>query len=268
MPATPLRTQRLAGEPPALLTPLLPTVVVGSYKGGVWKTGLSVAVAERLALAGLKVLLVTCDKQEDARSRLGVKASDPQVSRVACGTGSVTVLGARDSKAVELLYRLGPERLGFGAFDIAVVDTPPVEQGGSLPGVLLIATVDGTDAARNLITMLRGTPSNTDVVLVKVNRKDLDEWAQDVAAIQKAAGRSMQYLADPLPKATPVKEAHDNGRSVWALPRRGCTLEFLSGVDTLAQVAWGRITPKRPWPPMPPPGAASVYVPGWDDDEA
>ena len=57
-------------------------------------------------------------------------------------------------------------RLGIGPHDIAIVDTPPEEHGGHLPGVLLIAITDGTDAARNLLTMLQGTPDNTDIMLV------------------------------------------------------------------------------------------------------
>lgn len=220
------------------------------------------------AWAGLSVLLVTSDSQEDARARLGVKASDPQVARVSRGPGTVTVLGARDAKAIDLLYRMGPERLGLGAFDVAVVDTPPVVQGGHLPGVTLVATVDGTDAARNLITLLRGTPPNTDVILVKVHRMDPEEWARDALAIEKASGGSMRYLANPLPKAGPVSAAHDEGRSVWTLPRRGCTLEFLSGVDILASLLWEKVSPKKPWLAMPSAGASSIHVQGWDDDEA
>ena len=89
--------------------------------------------AERLAWAGLRVLLLTCDSQEDARHRLGVKATDPLVARRSYGSeGSVTVVGLRGSKAIDLLYRLGPDQLGVGSFDLAVVDTPPEVQGGSL----------------------------------------------------------------------------------------------------------------------------------------
>jgi hypothetical protein len=50
---------------------------------------------------------------------------------------------------------------------IAFVVTPEV-QGGSLPGVLLITPVDGTDAARNLLTMPSRTPGNTNIRLVHV----------------------------------------------------------------------------------------------------
>jgi hypothetical protein len=72
------------------------------------------------------VLLLTADSPEDARSRLGMRASDPPVVRQAFGhSGSVTVLGLRGSNAVDLLYRSGPEALGLGSFDLAVVDTPP-----------------------------------------------------------------------------------------------------------------------------------------------
>ena len=209
MPSAPLSGKSsLVGDPTDIATPLLPTVVVASYKGGVWKTTLAVAIAERLAWAGLRVLLVTCDDQEDARSRLGVTASDPQVARRERGEGSITVLGARDNKAIDLLYRRGPEKLGLGTYDLAVVDTPPQIKGGTLPGVLLIATVDGTDAARNLVSMLKQTPRSSRIVLVKVKRDDTDAWNQNADAIGTAAKRDVTWLKPTLPLATP---GPDNG---------------------------------------------------------
>lgn len=268
MPATPIRSVRLPHDPPPKHAPLIPTVVVASYKGGVGKTALTVAIAERLAWAGLRVLLLTCDSQEDARHRLGVQASDPMMARRTYGPeGSVTVVGIRGPKAVDLLYRLGPERLGLGTFDIAVVDTPPEAQGGGLPGVLLITPVDGTDAARNLLTMLARTPDNTDILLVHIGRTDPDEWTMNAAEIEQALGRSLQYIEEPLPKAKSIKQAHDAGRSVWTLPRTGLTADFLDGVETLAQTAWARLNLRRAWPAMPSRSASAPYVPGWDDDE-
>lgn len=269
MPATPLRSARLPVDPPGRHVPLLPVVVVASYKGGVGKTSLTVALAERLAWAGLRVLMLTCDSQEDARHRLGVSPSEPQLARRTYGKdGSVTVAGIRGAKAVDLLYRSGPEQLGIGSFDIAVVDTPPEVQGGSLPGVLLIAPVDGTDAARNLVTMLQRTPANTDIVLLRFGRADAEEWAHNAGTIEQVLGRSVQYLGEPLPKSKRIKAAHDEGRSVWALPWTGRTLTFLSGVDVLAQTAWERLSTKRAWPSMPHTSSSAPYVPGWDDDEA
>ncbi len=264
----PLRSSTpLVADAPLTMVPLLPTLVVGSYKGGVWKTSLAVAIAERLAWADLKVLLVTSDTQEDARSRLGLKASDPQIARIERGKGTLTVLGARDSVAIDLLYRSGPGRLGQGSFDVAVVDTPPILEGGHLPGVLLVTPIDGTDAARNLISMLRGVPSNSEIILAKVHRMDPVQWEQDATAIEQAAGRAIQYLSSPLPRSAPVEAAHNNGRSVWALPRRGCTWEFLSAVDTLACSLWTKAFPKKPWPAMPP-LKATAYVDGWDGKDA
>lgn len=264
----PLRSSTpLAADAPLTMVPLLPTLVVGSYKGGVWKTSLAVAAAERLAWAGIKALLITSDTQEDARSRLGLKASDPQIARLERGKGTLTVLGARDSVAIDLLYRSGPERLGLGHVDVAVVDTPPTLQGGRLPGVLLVTPIDGTDAARNLVSMLQGTPSNSDIILAKIHRMDPAQWAQDALAIEQASGRSLQFLSKPLPRAAPVERAHNEGRSVWTLPRRGCTWEFLDAVDTLASSLWARALPKQPWPAMPP-LKATAYVPGWDDADA
>lgn len=160
---------RLPDEPLAKFVPLVPLLVVASYKGGVWKTSLTVAIAERLAWAGLRVLLITSDTQEDARARLGVKRSEPLVTSRAYGdAGTVTVAGFRGSTVIDLLYRVGPGKLGIGTFDIVVLDTPPEVQGGSLPGVLLVCPMDGMDAVRNLLTMLGRTPENTDIVLVQV----------------------------------------------------------------------------------------------------
>ena len=61
--------------------PRLPTTVVSSWKGGVWKTAISASIAERLAFAGLDVLYLVTDDQLDARRRLGISESDPDVAR-------------------------------------------------------------------------------------------------------------------------------------------------------------------------------------------
>jgi len=241
---------------------------VASYKGGVGKTALAVAMAERLAWAGLRVLVLTSDSQEDARYRLGANASDAQIMRRAYGAGSITVVSIRGSRAVEVLYRSGPDKLGAGSFDIAVVDTPPEVQGGSLPGVFLITPVDGTDAVRNLLTMLQRTPGNTEIMLVQFGQEDPEDWAHNANTVEQILNRPVQYLEDPLPKSKRIKQAHDAGRSVWTLPRTGPTLAFLSGADALAQITWDRVTRGQHWPPMPPPSASAPYVPGWDDDEA
>jgi cellulose biosynthesis protein BcsQ len=266
MPAKPLRSVALPQEPQGLYSPLLPTVVVASYKGGVGKTALAVACAERLAWAGLNILLLTCDSQEDARARLGVQPAEPLIARRAYGPGSVTVMGIRGTKAIDLLYRLGTEHLGFGSFDGAVLDTPPEVQGGSLPGVLLITPLDGVDAARNLITMLGRTPPNSEVILVRVGRADAADWAQNAEAISDALERSLEFLPTPLPKSALVEQAHNLGRSVWTLQRSGSTLAFLQGVNSLAQMVWERFTPRRPWPAQLPPVPSAAYVPGWDDE--
>jgi hypothetical protein len=83
------------------------------------------------------VLYLVTDDQLDARRRLGISESDPDVARVQRGPGSITVVGLAGAHAVDVLYRSGPAR--FRRFDATVVDTPPVKKGGCLPGVLLIA---------------------------------------------------------------------------------------------------------------------------------
>lgn len=246
--------------------PRLPTTVVSSWKGGVWKTCLSASIAERLAFAGLDVLYLVTDDQLDARRRLGISEFDPDVARVQRGAGSVTVVGLAGPNSVELLYRSGPGRLG--RFDGIVVDTPPVKKGGCLPGVLLIAPTDGDDASANLIRMLRATPTNTEIVLVRIDAVPEHEWEHDAAIIHEASNHegSLLYLPGPLPRTNEVREALNRGQSVWTLPRRGATRNFLQGVESLAGLAWARIRPDTELPPLARTGTASVHIRGWDDD--
>ncbi len=246
--------------------PRLPTTVVSSWKGGVWKTCISASLAERLAFAGLAVLYLVTDDQLDARRRLGISESDPDVARVQRGPGSITVVGLAGAHAVDVLYRSGPGR--FGRFDAAVVDTPPVKKGGCLPGVLLIAPTDGDDASANLIRMLRATPANTEIVLVRIEAVPKREWAHDAATIHDASNHTgaLSFLSDPLPRTDEVREALNRGQSVWTLARRGHTREFLQGIESLAGVAWEHIRPGTPLPPLTATAASAVHIRGWDDD--
>ncbi len=121
-----------------------------------------------------------------------------------------------------------------------------------------------------LVTMLRATPANTEVLLVRIvktKRVDEEDWKKDALILGRLADREMRYVAEPLPRSAPVETAHNTGRSVWTLPRRDCTLEFLNGIETIAHAAWTRLPSKRPWPPMPAPASVDVYVPGWTDAE-
>ena len=243
--------------------PRLPTTVVSSWKGGVWKTCISASIAERLAFAGLDILYLVTDDQLDARRRLGISEADPDASRVQRGTGSITVVGLAGAHAVDLLYRSGPSR--FGRFDGIVVDTPPVKRGGCLPGVLLIAPTDGDDASANLIRMLRATPANTDIVLVRIDAVPKHEWARDAATIHDASNHAGgSYLPGPLPRTDEVRDALNGGRSVWTLPRRGTTREFLVGVESLAGAAWARVRPDTTLPPLAANAASAVHILGWD----
>jgi cellulose biosynthesis protein BcsQ len=263
-----VRSSRLSHDPPGLFSPLLPTVVVASYKGGVGKTALAVPIAERLAFAGLRVLLMTCDTQEDARFRLGVTRADGAIATRQYGPGTLTVTGIRGEKATDVLYRKGPDRMGLGSFDVAVLDTPPEVKGGSLPGVLLVATLDGADAARNLVTMLQKTPANSDVILARMGGEDPEEWQQNVAVLEEILGRSLDFFPEPLSRSKRIKEAHDKGKSIWTLPRGGRkTMTFLNAVETFAQMAWQRARPHHPWPAPPSPAVGVLYISEWDSDE-
>lgn len=262
------RSARVSQDPPGLYSPLLATCVVASYKGGAGKTALAVPIAERLAFAGLRVLLMTCDTQEDARYRLGVSRSEGGLATRHYGAGTVTVAGIRGEKVIDVLYRKGPERMGLGSFDVAVLDTPPEVKGGSLPGVLLVATVDGADAARNVLTMLQRTPSNSEIVLVRLGREDPDDWKQNVSIMEDALKRPLDFFPEPLLKTKRIKEAHNDGESVWTLPRTGrSTVIFLSAIETFARMAFERARPNQSWPAPPAPSSRAPYVSGWDDDE-
>jgi len=74
------------------------------------------------------------------------------------------------------------------------------------------------------------------------------------------------YLPDPLPRTAEVREALNRGQSVWTLPRRGATLDFLRGVESLAGLAWERVRPGTSLPPLAPAGLAQAHIRGWDDD--
>jgi hypothetical protein len=251
------------------MKPLFPTNLIGSFKGGALKTVLAVAMAERLAMSGLQVVLLATDNQEDARHRLGLRAGDPGAARVTRGSGTVTLLEMTPPQAIQVLYRSGFSQLG--KVDTVVVDTPPIRHGGSLPGVLLFATTDGDDATRNLCSMLRQTPTNTEIVLVRYHtlssRASPEDWTEEANAIVHAVGgeRKWIYLPEPLPRSDPVKKALDAGQSVWDLPRRGRTLEFLTGVETLSREAWVRIHPGVDLPSRP--RKAPTYVAGWEDED-
>lgn len=137
---------------------------------------------------------------------------------------------------------------------MAVLDTPPEVQGGSLPGVLLMATVHGADAARNVLTMLKRTRSNSEIILARLGREDPDDWKQNAGVMEEVLGRSLGFFPEPLLRTKHIKEAHNEGESVWTLPRTGrSTVTFLNAIETFARMLWERARPhqSRPAPPSP-----------------
>jgi hypothetical protein len=269
MRPAPVSTRHLASSEAVGVAPLVPTIVVASYKGGVWKTSLAVAIAERLAWGGLSVVVMVTDSQEDARRRLGVKDPTEPQPKVRRGHGTITVVGARAARATEVLYRTGFSPLKIDQPDVAVVDTAASEAGGSLPGTFLIALSDSTDASVNLVSMLRRSPGTCRVLLARVRRTDPAEWEQDASAVAEASGhRDIHFLPLPIPESEPVKRALDQGRSVWGVPRRGNTLGYLEGIETIVAAAWSWMFPKRELPPGPPAPSGGSFVRGWDDEGA
>lgn len=243
------------------VVPLLPTTVLCAWKGGCFKTSIAVALAERLAFAGLHVLLVTTDAQEDARRRLGVGASTRPQERIQRGGGAVTVTGLRDERVIDLLYR---ESSRVEGLDLAIVDTAAGLRAARLPGVRLLCPIDGADAAENLIVALRRAPVNSKAVLVRVGVRRAEGWSVVVDAISRAVGRDdLVYLPQPLPRVGVLADACDAGESFWTLPRRKGVRAFCQGVSGLSGALWDDLDLGRALPP--PPGAGAVYVEGWDD---
>ncbi|MFH1475376.1 MAG: hypothetical protein ABIG85_05900 [Chloroflexota bacterium] len=258
-----LPTHPLADDAVLSAEPKVPTVVLTAWKGGVWKTSVAVSLAERLALAGLRVGLLATDSQQDARARLGVRPADPDPARVQRGEGVVVCAGLAGPKAADVLYR-HPDRLG--TIDLAVVDTAPSRRGMRLPGTLVIVPVFDADSTRNNVAALLAAPDTCRIVLIKTGAKlSLDDWRCEVEVIEKALGRDVEFATDPLPSASAIAEAHAAGRSVWSIPRRGAVRAYLEGIEVLAGAAWQFAGTSRPLPPTPPSGAVEAFIPGWDD---
>lgn len=268
MPEIQRRHRALEETPSQLPTPRLPTLVCASFKGGSWKTSIAVACAERLAMAGLHVLLLSADPQRDARQRMGVPRTASQAPRLQVGRGTVTVLTAERDHVMSVLYEHGPEAMGLGRYDAAVVDMPPIQEGGWLPGTYMVVPLVDQNAVLNANTMLDGTPATTDVLLVRVRDNDSAGWKKTAMALEKASGRSLDWLADPIPATSPIAEAHATGQSVWSLPRRGGTKIFLDAIETICALFWERIFGQdQPMPPAPRyDGPAPAHVPGWSRD--
>ena len=254
MPRVSVQSSDLAQRDPSSFRPVLPTLVFASYKGGVWKTSFAVAAAERLAFSGAHVLLVTCDPQLDACARLGLQRSKVY-QRVSRGPGSVTVVGV--DSPTSLVYGGQAD----GKYQMIVVDMPPVVHGGNLPGVYMVTPLDGPDAEANVLFMLKGTPSTTEVLLVRVGGGPSEQWEDTASSIEELSGRSVDWLSDPIPHSVPLKRALDNGESVWTVSRSGPALKFLAAVDTACKTFWSRAT-NKPFAPVP--DVSDVRLEGWD----
>ena len=66
----------------------------------------------------------------------------------------------------------------------------------------------------------------------------------------------------PLPRTDELREALNRGQSVWTLPRRGRTREFIQGVESLAGAACARIRPDTTLPPLAAAAASAVHMAG------
>jgi len=195
---------------------MIPTIVLTAWKGGVWKTSIAVSLAERLALAGLRVGLLATDPQQDARARLGVTPSDPDVAHVERGPGVVVSVGLSAPQAADLLYR-NPGRLG--PLDLAVVDTAPSRRGMLLPGTLVVVPVFDADSTRNNVAALLAAPASCQIALVKTGSKlSASAWSREVGVISDAIGRDVQFVARSLRAHASVAEAHAEGRCCVARP--------------------------------------------------
>lgn len=265
MPAQPPRPPS-PDSPPLVLTPGLPTLVSCSFKGGSWKTSVAVACAERLAYAGKRVLLLSADPQRDARQRLGIKGSQHGVISVERDKGRITVATATNELVLSVLYGDGFKAPEFEKPDLIIVDMPPTEQGVRLPGTFMIMPLVDQNAMINAAKIIASSPANSSVVLLRVGDKDAETWETNAAAIEKSSGRPVCWIAEPIPSAEPVKEAHAEGRSIWTLPRRNNTKKFQDGIEHVCELFWADHYKNKNLPAMPPIQVRDTYVPGWSRD--
>ena len=263
MTAQPLTSRPLRDDARPALAPMTPTVVLTAWKGGVWKTSVAVSLAERLALAGLRVGLLATDAQQDARARLGVRPADPDPALAQRGEGVVVCAGLAGPQAADVLYR-HPDRLG--TIDLAIVDTAPSRRGMRLPGTLVIVPVFDADSTRNNVAALLGAPDNCRFILVRTGAKVRPaDWRREVEAVSEAFGRDLQFVPESLSPSSAIAGAHAEGRSVWSLPRRGAVKAYLEGIEVLADAVWRHAGEVGPLPPPPPSGSVETFIAGWDD---
>ena len=116
--------------------------------------------------------------------------------------------------------------------------------------------------------MLRATPTNTEIVLVRIDAVPKHEWVHDAAVIHGASDHTggFSYLPRPLPRTDEMRAALNCRQSLWTLARRGAPCEFLQGLESLAGVVWARIRPDSALPPLGTNAASAVHIRGWDDD--
>ena len=250
--------------------PALPTWIVTSFKGGTAKTSIAVAVAERLAHAGLRVLLTSTDPQADcfSRLRLSCPTRDHPVRRVVM-EASTGFIDCHTRTTEELLHLVYAETLR-GQYDVLLVDTPAEERLGRLPGVRYVVPVDGYDGLRNAGVLLRGIPPTSTATLIRFGASDT--WERDMEkfyAYRTEAGLSREnvyFYGEPIRRTKAVADAHQRGDSVWSLRRRPALEPLLAVTSGIAWEVWSEVHPDEDFPP-PPPAAQGQLVPvveGWD----
>lgn len=240
--------------------PLVPTLVCGSYKGGVGKTTMSVAIAERAYDVGLKVLLVAVDPQMDAARRLGVKPSPGKISVVSDeGRGCLHLLTEGSNHLVNILYR---DARYTADYDCVVVDTPVERRFGDLPGVQLWVPIDGADALRNAVAYLKSVPASTVVTAYPSRRGKLSDMEQLERILPHVVVVDMEVQ-----DCDRVERAHRDHKSVWSIsPRRGRVTSLLSVADAAARDLWASV-PRSGRPSWSEPSSASeegYFFKGWD----
>lgn len=241
--------------------PLLPTLVCGSYKGGVGKTTMAVAIAERAYDVGLRVLLVAVDPQMDAARRFGLRPSPGSVTAVSNdGRGHLHILTDKSDRLVDILYRVRDHTVGY---DCVVVDTPVERRFGDLPGVQLWVPIDGADALRNAVGYLKSVPPSTMVTAYPSRRGKL----ADVEELERFVPRVVVAELE-VQDCDRVERAHRDHKSVWSIsPRRGRVTSLLGVADAAARDLWSSV-PKSGRPPWSEASSASeegYFFKGWDE---
>lgn len=241
--------------------PLKPTLMVTSFKGGCSKTALSSAIAERLAYADTRILLVSTDPQMDSLKRAGERSAGPNeiIEILKHNSGRLDILATTTQNVLQLIYANEDIAKQYDAF---IIDTPPEARLGSLPNILYWIPNDGRDALQNNSTLLENRHSSSKMTLYAFGEEEIQKDLLKIA--KRYPGVEVHYEVIPLDSR--IKAAHRACQSPWQIsPRRGKLVPFLDAATEAAQDLWNAMGRTGPLPAPPTPTSSHNVPPleGW-----